>query len=190
MRAISEYTPGRFVLAALGVLALGIGACGDDPVAYSETVSLKLSGIKNGDIKNGQAEEEKEISTESGNPYGEFLKNAKAALGGKDPGAIELVSAFVRVHSDSKNVSALEAVFTSLELFLTTSNTTLPVGTVANPSGTSIAVSLDENIDYEPIFANLLAGSFKGGVRGPTVATPPADFDLRLTLDLKFTAYE
>lgn len=193
MRTRTEYTRGGlalFVVLGVGVLALGAAACGDDPVAHSETISLKLSGIKNGDIKNGQASEDKEISTESGNPYGEFIKNAKAALGGKDPGSIELVSAFVRIHSDSKNVSALEAVFSSMELYLTTSNTTIPVGTVATPKGTSIAVKLDENVDYEPIFADLLGGSFKGGVRGPTVATPPADFDLKLTLDLKFTAYE
>jgi len=191
MRRQSEYTRHVIAIATLvGALSFGATACGDDPVAHSETISLKLSGIKNGDIKNGQASEDKEISTESGNPYGEFIKNAKAALGGKNPGSIELVSAIVRVHADSKNVSSLEAVFTSFELFLTTSSTTIPVGTVASPTGTSVNVKLDENVDYEPIFDQLLGGSFKAGVRGPTVATPPVDFDLKLTLDLKFTAYE
>jgi len=171
-------------------LAFFSSACGDDPVAHSETVSLKLSGIKAGDIKNGVASEEKNINTESGNPYGEFVKNARAALGGKDPGAIELVSAYVRVHAESKNVTAIEQVFADLELFLSDSQTTLPVGTLTAPTGSSVKVPLDDTLDYEPIAATLLSGDFKVGVRGTAVDTLPTDFELKLTLDLKFTAYE
>jgi len=165
-------------------------ACDDDPVAYSETVSLKLSGIKNGDLDNGQASEEKNINTESGNPYAEFLKRARAKLGGRDPGAIEIVQADVRVHSDSKNVSTVDAVFASLELFITNSATTIPVGSRANPTGSSVAIALDDNLDYEPVYDTMLRGDFKVGVRGPTVAVPPNDFDLKLTIDLRFTAYD
>lgn len=174
----------------LGLALLMFVACGDDPVAYSETVSLKLSGIKNGDIEQGVASEEKSVSSESGNPYGEFIKNARARLGGKDPGSIEIVSCFVRVHADSKNVLNIEQVFDDLELFLATSQTTIPAGKNLNPSGTSTAITIDEDLDYSPVFSSMLGGNFKVGVRGTTVATPPVDFDLKLTIDLKFTAYE
>lgn len=167
-----------------------LSACGDDPVAYSETVSVKLSGIKPGDIQNGQTSEDKNINTEEGNPYGDFLKNARAELGGRDPGAIEIVSAVVRVHADSKNVSTIDAVLTSLELFMADSATTIVFGTKASPSGSEVAVPIKEDLDYEPIFESMLGGDFKVGLRGPTVATPPEDFELKLTLDLRFTAYE
>jgi len=183
MRRLSVYV----LVAFIAVSAI---ACGDDPVAYSETVSVKLSGIKNGDIRNQTASEDKNINTESGNPYAEFLKNARAELGGRDPRFIEVVSAFVRVHADSKNVIAFEQVFTDLELFLSNSQTTIPAGTRANPTGTSIEINVPDDLDYEPVEASMLGGDFKVGVRGATVATPPADFDLKLTIDLKFTAYE
>lgn len=186
----------RFVgaYARLSIIAVLSGvalvACGDDPVAYSETVSVKLSGIKPGDIQNGQASEDKNINTEEGNPYGDFVKHARDKLGGRDPGAIEIVSAIVRVHADSKNVSTIDAVFTSLELLMADSATTIAFGTKASPTGSEVAVAIKDDLDYEPVFDSMLGGDFKVGVRGPTVATPPTDFELKLTLDLKFTAYE
>lgn len=177
-------------LALLLVLVLALPACGDDPVAHSETVSIELSGIKPGDLKNGVASEEKNINTESGNPYAEFLKNARAALGGKDPGAIELVSAYMRVNSTSKNVIAFEDVLVDAELFMTNSQTTIPVGSVTSPKGSSVSITLDPEVDFEPLSAAMLGGDFKVGIRGNTVTTPPADFELKISLDLKFTAYE
>ena len=182
-RMIREYIV--WLLAAASFVA-----CGDDPVAYSETVSVKLSGIKPGDIQNGQTSEDKNINTEEGNPYGDFIKGARAALGGRDPGAVEIVSAIVRVHADSKNVSTVDAVFGSLELFMADSATTIVFGSKDGPTGSEVAVPIKEDLDYEPVFDAMLGGDFKVGVRGATVATPPTDFELKLTLDLKFTAYE
>lgn len=185
MCRLREYT-----LAGLVALALIMVACGDDPVAYSETVSLKLSGTKNGDIKEGVASEDKNVNSESGNPYGEFLKSARSRLGGKDPSAIEITSAFVRVHADSKNILNIEQVFEDIELFLANSQTTIPASMVTGPKGTSVKMPVAEDLDYSPVFASMLSGDFKVGVRGNTVDTPPTDFDLKLTIDLKFTAYE
>lgn len=174
----------------LGLFGSALSACADDPIAYSETVSVKLSGIKNGDLANGQASEDKNINTESGNPYAEFIKNARAALGGHDPSRIEITKADVRVHADSKNVSTLDAVFTSLELFVATSATTIPVGSRNAPIGSTASIVLDENLNYEPVYAVMLGGDFKIGVRGPVVALPPTDFELKLTIDVRFVAYE
>jgi len=179
----------RSVYAASVLLFGALASCGDDPVAYSETVSVKLSGIKNGDIDNGQASEDKNINTESGNPYAAFLKNARAKLG-RDPSAVEISKATVQVHADSKNVSTIDAVFDSFEFFIANSATIIPAGSVADPRGTSVAVPIFDDLDYEPVFASMLSGDFKVGVRGPTVPLPPADFELKLTIDLKFVAYE
>lgn len=173
-----------------GALASTASACGDDVVAYSETVSTKLSGIKPGDIDNANWSEEKNINTESGNPYGEFLKAAKSHLGGKSPGAIEPTSIIVRVSADSKDVIAVEEVASDIEVFFADSQTTIPVGHVSAPKGSSVVIPIDDDLDLEPITAAMLGGDFKVGARGKSVASPPADFELKLTLDIKFLATE
>lgn len=176
----------RFIMLALLISTAG---CGDDPVAYSETISIRLSGLKNGDIANGQASEDKNINSEEGNPYAAFLKTARSRLG-RDPGLIEIVSATVRVHADSKNISSLDAVFADMELFMSDSATTIPFAHRNTISGSSLEFPIDEDINYEPIMESMLGGDFKVGARGATVALPPDDFELKLTLDLEFEAFE
>lgn len=94
------------------------------------------------------------------------------------------------MHADSKNVIAFEQVFVDLELFLGNSQTTIPAGSLTSPTGSSVEVRVPATLDYEPVESSMLGGDFKVGVRGATVATPPVDFDLKMTIDLKFTAYE
>jgi len=179
---------GRLVL--IGGVALAVSGCPEEPVAHSETVSLKLSGMKEGDVKNNEFSEEKNVNSESGNPYGEFTKAAENALG-KAPSRIAPQSAFLRIHSDSEGVTSFGEVFASMELFFANSATTIPVGTVASPQGSSVEVALDENVDLEPLMASMIGGDFKVGVRGAAAASLPAGkFDLRITIDIKFEAYE
>jgi len=182
-------SPTRLLIPLLLTL-LALPACGDDPIAHSETVSLELSGIKPGDLKNGVASEEKNINTESGNPYGDFLKNARDALGGSDPGTIELVSAYMRVSSSSKNVIAFEDVLADAELFFSNSDTTIPIGSVTSPTGSSVLIPIGEDVDFEPLRTAMLGGDFKVGIRGNAVDPVSDDFELKISLDLKFTAYE
>ena len=178
------------LVAALGALvAASNAACGDDVAAYSETISLKLSGLKDGDINAGNASEDKSINTEEGNPYGDFLKAAKSRLG-RDPGAIEVTSVIVKVHPDSKDVATLDQVFDDLEVYLSTSETVITIGSVSSVSGSTQTVPVKDNIDYEPVFDRMLDGNFKMGIRGKTVSSPPASFDLKLVLDVKFRALE
>lgn len=180
-------------LAVPALLLVGVatptGCADDDPVAYSETISIALSGIKDGDIDNGTASEEKGITTESGNPYGEFIKTAQDRLGGADPSEVALISARIRLRSDSSDVGDIGDVFQSIELFFSTSDTTIPVGSVAAPTGTDIAVVLLD-ADLAALDDAFLTGSFKVGVRGPAETTLPNKFDLKLTLDLVFEARE
>lgn len=175
-------------LALLVASALTAG-CADDPVAYSGVVSTKLSGVKPGDFKNGVASVDKNINTETGNPYGAFLKDARDALGGKDLAEIVVIDAVVRVHADSKNVTTVDPVFADLELFIATSDTTLPIATLTGPSGSEVVMPLRDAIDFAAVQAALVGGDFKVGVRGSAVDPLPADFDLKLSLDLRFEAY-
>lgn len=164
-------------------------SCGDEVVAHSETVSTKLSGIKPGDLDNGNASEEKNINTESGNPYGEFLKTARSRLG-RDPSAIEVTSIIVQVSADSKDVIAIDEVLEGVEIFFADSQTTIPVAFLDGPTGSSVRIPLLDELDLEPVMDAMLGGDFKVGARGVAVADPPADFELKLTLDIRFRAIE
>jgi len=180
----------RLALSLATLAPLTFVACGDDPIAHSEVVSIKLSGFKPGDFTNNMSTEDKSINTESGNPYGVFLKNAKAALGGKDPSSIEVVGLTVQVHAESKNVTTVDAVFADLEVFISTSDTTIPIAAKATPKGSSVVMTIDEDIDYGAVKAELIKGEFKMGVRGSGINPLPADFELKLTLDIRFEAFE
>lgn len=182
---------GRLTVMVLATsLILGCGDEDPEPIAYSETISLKLGGIKEGEVEDGQAAEDKSVTTESGNPYGEFLKTARARLGGVDPSAIVVSSIDVRVHADTEGINGLEELFESIEVFLADSKTTIAIGTVDGPSGTSVSVPVGVvAADLEPLQDSLLKSEIKVGVRGPVVDPTPADkFELRLTVDIAFEA--
>ena len=180
----------RLSMVSIGVLGIAavLTGCPEEPVAYSETVSLKLSGMKEGDVKNNELSEEKNVNSESGNPYGAFVKAATDALG-RSPGRIAPTSAFLRIHSDSTGVTGFEEIFTSMELFFSDSATTIPVGTVDAPQGSSVEVPLDD-VNLEALHDSMVGGDFKVGVRGPTQATTRDKFELRISIDIIFEAYE
>lgn len=170
------------------VLSFTFLACAE-PVALSEAVSVKLSGIKEGDVKNGQASSDKNINTESGNPYATFLQSARYALNGDPIGSIEVDGVIIRIHSDSKGVSGIETIFSSLEVFISTSDTTLSLGQIENPTGTSAHLENIENGELYAIQNELVQGSFDIGVRGQTQPNLPEDFELKLTVEATFSAY-
>jgi hypothetical protein len=172
------------------VAALPLVHCADDPVAYSEVVSLKLSGIKHGDVQNGVASEDKNVNSESGNPYGEFIKSAEDALGGAEPGRVVLTSALVGVHADSKGVIQLEQVFSSVELFVSSGTGTYPVGETTALASSTADIVLAQDVDWQALHPILVGGDFKVGVRVDVVDDVPDDWDAKLFLDLTFSAYE
>jgi hypothetical protein len=149
-------------LLALPILVLA--ACGDDPVQFSEPVGIELKA-KSGDVVNSTVDANKGITTESGNPYGAFVTEAKAKLG-KDPSSIEVdkvtltLSKFVAdamaklggaqpssievdkvtltLGAQSTNVSALEQVVTGdvyVQFLTNDTNNTFVVAHFASPTG-------------------------------------------------------
>src|SRR4051794_31023125 len=74
-------------LAYTSVLLLG--ACGSDPVSYSAPVAIEVHA-KSGDVNQNVVTEQKDITTESGTPYGKFISDAMTKLGGKEPARIEI----------------------------------------------------------------------------------------------------
>src|SRR5439155_24452981 len=93
------------IILALPILA----ACGSDPVSYSAPVGIELKA-KSGDVTNAAVTELKDITTESGNPYGAFTNDAQAKLG-HAPSRIELADLTLTLGGQSTGGSALEQVF-------------------------------------------------------------------------------
>lgn len=175
----------------LAFVLLGLAGCTDDPepVAYSEPISVRLSGIKEGDVRDGEAARDKGVDEESGNPYHEFLRQAQARLAGIPPSAIRPTSVTVQLGADSTGAVSIGDVFATLEVFVSDGTTTIPIGAVNAPAGSSVSIPIAATLDtLDPIQESMLDGHIRVGVRGRTVVTPPAQFDLRLTVDVVFEA--
>lgn len=183
---------------SLALVSLVLAACGDDPVQYSEPVAINLKA-KSGDVAAATITEEKGITTESGNPYGAFVNNAKATLGGRDPGSIEVDEITLLLGAGSTNVTTLGEVFTGATevlFIMNDSNNTYPAGSAsiaatATSGPLPIAVTFDGAAIPTADYARMRNGSFKVQLRGPASADfmgKGADADLQVTFT--FTAFE
>lgn len=175
------------------LLLPGVLGCGDDPVSATGRIVIRLSGMNEGDIVGGTLEEMKNISTESGNPYAAFVRDAEAALG-REPGRIDVTAVQITLSGDSRGVAGLEEVFTGpVDVFLEADvGGRVAVGRVTNPTGTGpvdcSVVSSSATLDA--IRAALLSGSFRVGVSGSTPRTPTDNFDAQIDIGVGFAAYE
>ncbi len=175
--------------------SLLFAACGDDPVSYSAPVGINLKA-KSGDVSGTAISEDKNITTETANPYGAFVSSATAKLG-RAPGRIEVDRATLVLGAQSTNVARLEDVFTGaldVSFVIHDSGTTYQVGTITNPAGVG-PLDLDVSLAGEdlapPDFLKYLDGSFKVVARGTAAAgftAKGAEADLQLTFT--FAAFE
>ena len=185
-------------ICTLGMIAALVLGCGSDskPVSHSAPVGINLK-VKSGDAKNGSISDEKGITTESGNPYGAFIKDAKDKLDGADPARITVSSVSLLLGGDSKGVTKLEQVFAGdvETLFqVADSKNTYPVGKVTDPEGSGpVSVSADfDSTQLSPTDQDkLIEGGFDVVIRGTAAdgfAKAGADADLQLTFT--FNAYK
>lgn len=80
-------------------------ACTDDPISFSDEVGIAMKA----DVVDGTVVDEKNINTESGNPYAAFVADARRTLGA-DPGAIEVERVELAIAGGS-TVTELDQVF-------------------------------------------------------------------------------
>lgn len=183
-------------LPLLCAFAFTAAACGDDPVSYSEPVGIQMTAASS-DLNGGRVEEDKNINTESGNPYGAFVDNARAEVGG-DPSEIRVdeVSLTLDVGASS-NVAALGLVFADVDVsFEMSSGTIVPVaGLVLDAEADAGPIALDVGFDSDGIsdadYADLLGGGFKVLLTGEAAAgfdVLDANADLEVTF--LFTALD
>lgn len=181
----------------LAISLLAAAACADDPVEYSEPVSINLKA-KSSDTVGGVVSDEKGITTESGNPYGAFVSDAQRELG-RDPRRIDLSSASLTLGANSTGVTRLGEVFTgNVEVLfeMNDTNNTFPAaaGTIAADAGggpITIDTVFDSGAPGSEDYEKMLSGSFKLVMRGPAGSdfeTKGADADIQVTLT--FVAYE
>jgi hypothetical protein len=173
-----------------------LAACGDDPIHYSAPVGIEVK-TKSGDAANNVITEDKSITTESGNPYGKFIADARAKLGGRDPSVIELHQLTLTLGAQSTGVSALEQVMTGdvyVKFLVNETNNTYVAGHFASPTGPG-PVDAHETFDWSALgpqdVTRMLGGSFKVTFNAPGAtdwATKGAEASLQLTFT--FTAYE
>lgn len=184
----------------LAGVALVVGGCsptatldGNLPLntaGYSGPVSILVDKFKDSEVRNGGFDEDKNVNTESGNPYGMFLQSARTGLG-RAPAAVVVDRATVGMGPDSRGALGLQEVFAGpLTLYLATSTVRVNVGTVATPTGSaqqevSVTVTRDQLAPIEP---QLLDGGFKVGIAVPAAPGRPASFDVKVTTVLYFRA--
>lgn len=173
-----------------------LAACGDDPVNYSAPVGIELKA-KSGDVTNNAVNEEKGITTESGNPYGAFINEAKAKLG-HDPSAIELDKVTLTLNvAKSTNVATIDQVITgdvAVQFIMNDTNDPFTAAHFASPTGVGPVdgtVSFDWSAVGGDNIAKMIGGSFKVAMSAP----PATDFatkgaEASLTVTFTFTAFE
>lgn len=172
-------------------------ACGDDPLSYSAPVGINLKA-KSADTMNGVVTDEKSITTESSNPYGKFVADARARIG-RDPAVIDVDRVELFLGAASTGVTALGEVFAGdVEVLfqMNDTNNSYPVakgavvaGTAGGPVALGIMFPASEIPDAD--YVKLLNGSFKVIARGPAAPSfqsKGAEVDLQVTLT--FAAFE
>jgi hypothetical protein len=177
----------------LTALLMGCGS-DDKPLSHSAPIGINLK-VKAGDAKNGALSDEKGITTESGNPYGAFIKDARDKLEGATPTRVTVDSVTLLLGGDSKGVTSLEQVFAGVveTLFqVGDSKNTYPVGKVTDPKGSG-PVSLSADFDSTELSPTdrdkLTEGGFDVVIRGTAASGfTKAEADLQLTFT--FNAYK
>jgi hypothetical protein len=176
------------------LLLVMVAACGSDPVNYSSPVGIELKA-KSGDVSGTVITEQKDITTESGNPFGAFVNDATHMLG-RDPTRIELDELTLTLGAQSTGVSGLEQVVASanIEFLVNDTNNTYGAGVAVNPTGIG-PVEVQTTFRWEMVSdvdrPKMLGGSFKVVIIAPAAAdfaTKGAEASLQTTFT--FAAFE
>jgi len=177
------------------LVILACAACSEDPVSYSAPVGINLKA-KSGDVSGTAISEDKNITTETANPYGAFVAAATTKIGSA-PSRIEIDQVTLVLGAQSTNVTKLEDVFTGpveISFVINDTDNTYNVGAIANPTGVGpvdVEISL-ASADLTPQdFTRYLGGSFKVVAHGSAAAEfamKGAEADLQLTFT--FAAFE
>lgn len=177
--------------------ALAAVACAGTDAASGKTVdsgsiAVVISSMNPSDIRTaGTIQKDENISTGTGNPWGEFIKKAKAQCG-KDPAGFEIVSASISLDTSGgggRTVTKLEDVIsgTATVFFASTqgndaSATKVDVAEASRPTGAGpVSLTIRATKDaLKPLQARLVGGDFHVGFRAATSKTSKDDFSMNV----------
>jgi hypothetical protein len=165
-------------------------------VQFSEPVGIELKA-KSGDVTGMAVNADKNITTESGNPYAKFVSDAMAKLGGAEPSTIDVDKVTLTLGAQSTNVASLEQVVTGdvyVQFLTNDTNNTFVVGHWPSPMGVG-PVEGHAQFDWTQVgpadVEKMLGGSFKVVLTAPSATgfdTKGAEASLQVTFT--FTAFE
>lgn len=185
----------RRAMVLLPVALLACGGSGGDlntlnTAGFSGPVNIRLDKFKDGDVHDNTFDDNKDVNTQSGNPYAEFLRQATNSLG-RAPAAVLVDRVTFAIGPNSRGVTGFEQIFTgNATVYLSTSSTTVPIGTAAMPSGpgpVSVQITAGRT-ELAPMQADLVSGRFKVGFRVAASPSRPSSFDTNLAVVLYFRA--
>jgi hypothetical protein len=167
------HRPIGFWLVLVAAIAAG---CGGDVVSHSGPVGIHLA-FSSGDVAAGRVGDDKNINTESGNPYAAYIAEAQGVLG-HDPSRIEVDSLTLTVTPGSSGVTQLGAIFdgvTAITFEMNGTDTIVPVATLAVDAAVGagpapMSVGFDSDTVTGEDWTSLVDGNFKVIVDGPAAA--------------------
>jgi hypothetical protein len=177
--------------------ALVAVACGETGGASSKTVDsgsivVAINSMNASDIRTaGTIQKDENISTGTGNPWGEFVKKAKAQCG-KDPAGFEVVSAVIALDTSGsggrtvtkfeETISGAATIFFASTQGNDASATKVDVADANRPTGAGpVALTIRAAKDaLKPLQARLLGGDFHVGLRAATSKTSKDDFSMNV----------
>lgn len=175
-----------------GLVALTLVGCSDDPAFTSGQVGISL-GLKEGAIVGDQIDTRKNVSTESGNPYGAFVSKVENEFG-DTPREIRIEAVSLQIQDTKDDVAVFEDLWPeTAEVFLAADDTVsgFTVATVQNPTGLGPIDLVVQPVEDATALGTLLdSGNFRVGVRGKTGLTSASKFDTKIAVTLTFGAYE
>lgn len=190
----------RRIGSAVLLTTLAASACGDsDPMGpvLSPTITLTVNSMNPSDIEGGFIDKDENISTETGNPWGEFMKAATDECG-RDPAGFEITYVALGLDTDgSSGVDGLEDVFSGTASVILRSTqgsdasaTQVEVGSgTVSGTGPSVLGIAAGRSQLLPLHDRLVGGDFHVAVRGATHRQPDDDFSADVRVTLAATAF-
>ncbi len=175
----------------LAVLAVSLVGCNSgNPVSYSAPVGISLD-VRSNAVTGGQVRVDKNVSTESGNPYGAFVNDAVKTLGHAPSRIVVTASVLTLDPAASSGVASLQQVLTGpvvVSFAPNGSSNVYPAATVTSPTGVGpvqMTVGFDSSTMTAGDYADLVGGSFKVVLSGQAAsgfASLGATADITATL--------
>ena len=179
------------------VVIITLGCEEDKGPITSDTMTIVVNSLNQSDINDqGIIEKDENISNGTGNPWGEFIKDAEAECG-NNPDHFEVTSVTVQI-ADHDGVDVFEDVIqgNAYVYFMSTQGSDVDairvnIGSSSNLKGTSAneLINLASSSELNVLRERLLGGDFHVGFNGQTNLTKNDAFSIDVIVKFVVRAY-